>query len=114
MPSRRLIQWNWSRNIRPMTRVRGIGGVFFKSENPEALRAWYARHLGIVSEGDAGSMFRWTQPDSPSKDNFTAWCIFPSTTTYFGESKAAAMGNYVVDGLHAKLHALRDEGVCVD
>jgi len=59
-----------------MARVRGIGGVFFKSENPEALRAWYARHLGIVSEGDAGSMFRWAQPDSPSKDNFTAWCIF--------------------------------------
>ena len=55
-----------------MTRVRGLGGIFFKSENPEALRAWYARHLGIVSEGDTGTMFRWNQPDSPSIDNFTA------------------------------------------
>jgi hypothetical protein len=92
-----------------MKRVRGIGGVFFKSENPEALRAWYARHLGIVSEGDAGTMFAWTQPDSPSQDNCTAWCIFPSTTAYFGESKAGSMVNYVVDDLHATLKALREE-----
>ncbi len=54
------------------------------------------------------------QPDSPSKDNFTAWCIFPYTTTYFGESKAPLMLNYVVDDLHATLKALRDEGVWVD
>jgi hypothetical protein len=76
-----------------MTRVRGIGGVFFKSENPQALRAWYARHLGIVSEGETGAMFRWNQPDSPCKDNFTAWSIFPSITEYFGETKASLMVN---------------------
>ena len=97
-----------------MARVRGIGGIFFKSENPEALRTWYAKHLGIVSEGDAGTMFLWNQPDSPSKDNCTAWCIFPAATKYFGESKAGSMVNYVVDDLHATLKALRDEGVWVD
>jgi predicted enzyme related to lactoylglutathione lyase len=97
-----------------MARVRGIGGVFFKSENPEALRAWYAKHLGIVSEGDSGAMFPWNQPDTPAKQNFTAWSIFPSTTAYFGESKSALMVNYVVDDLHATLKSLRDEGVWVD
>ena len=97
-----------------MARVRGIGGVFFKSENPEALRAWYAKHLGIVSNGDAGSMFPWNQPDSPSNDNVTAWCIFPSTTKYFANSKSPLMLNYVVDDLHATLATLRDEGVWVD
>ena len=86
-----------------MARVRGIGGVFFKSENPEALRAWYARHLGIVSEGDTGMAFQW--------NHCTAWCIFPSTTAYFGETKASLMVNYVVDDLHATLRALREEGV---
>ena len=30
-----------------MERVVGIGGVFFRAKNPEALRAWYAEHLGI-------------------------------------------------------------------
>jgi catechol 2,3-dioxygenase-like lactoylglutathione lyase family enzyme len=97
-----------------MPRVRGIGGIFFKSENPEALRAWYAKHLGIVSDGDSGSMFLWSQPDSPAKRNFTAWCIFPSATTYFGASKSPLMVNYVVDDLHATLDALRNEGVWVD
>src|SRR6267378_2261337 len=109
-----LLRWKWSHSIPRMTRVRGIGGIFFKSENPEALRAWYASHLGIVSEGDTGNRFRWNQPDSPSKDNFTAWCIFPFTTAYFGETKANSMVNYVVDDLHATLMALRDEGVWVD
>jgi predicted enzyme related to lactoylglutathione lyase len=94
--------------------VRGIGGIFFKSENPEALRAWYAKHLGVVSQGDQGTMFRWDQSDSPSKDNFTAWCIFPESTTYFGKIKSSLMVNYVVDDLHALLKALQKEGVWVD
>src|SRR5207245_10626776 len=46
-------------DARAMRRVRGIGGIFFKSENPEALRAWYAKHLGVVSEGEHGTMFTW-------------------------------------------------------
>ena len=97
-----------------MARVRGVGGVFFKSENPEALRAWYAKHLGIVSEGGSGTMFRWQQPDSPSKEDCTAWSIFPASTKYFGTSKSSFMLNYVVDDLHATLKALREEGVWVD
>jgi len=97
-----------------MARVRGIGGVFFKSGNHEALQEWYAKHLGIVSDGDSGAMFKWTQPDSPTEDNITAWCIFPASTKYFGESKSNFMLNYVVDDLHGTLKSLREEGVWVD
>ena len=95
-------------------RVRGIGGIFFKSENPEALRAWYAKHLGIVSEGEQGTVFQWDQPDAPAKDKVTAWCIFAASTRYFDPSKANLMVNYVVDDLHALLDTLRKEGVWVD
>ena len=97
-----------------MGRVRGIGGIFFKSENPEALRAWYARHLGIVSEGESGAMFRWNQPGSPSQEGVTVWSIFPASTKYFGAGNASFMINYIVDDLHGILKALRDEGVWVD
>lgn len=31
-----------------MERVTGIGGVFFRAEDPEALNAWYAEHLWAV------------------------------------------------------------------
>jgi catechol 2,3-dioxygenase-like lactoylglutathione lyase family enzyme len=97
-----------------MSHVRGIGGIFFKSANPEALRDWYAKHPGIVSDGESGALFRWNQPDSSANDNFTAWCVFPASTKYFSESKAPFMLNYVVDDLHATLNALRGEGVWVD
>ena len=30
-----------------MKRVTGIGGVFFKSEQPENLKKWYWQHLGV-------------------------------------------------------------------
>ncbi len=33
-----------------MKRVTGIGGIFFKADQPEALRAWYQEHLGIPNE----------------------------------------------------------------
>ena len=97
-----------------MARIRGIGGIFFKSPNPEALREWYAKHLGIVSNGEQGTMFPSHQPESPYADNCTAWCIFPASTTYFQPSQSSLMVNYVVDDLHAVLDALRNEGVWVD
>jgi hypothetical protein len=33
-----------------MKRVTGIGGIFFKAQDPETLRAWYREHLGRESE----------------------------------------------------------------
>ncbi len=31
-------------------RVTGIGGVFFKSDNPKATREWYGKHLGLPTD----------------------------------------------------------------
>ena len=99
---------------RIMAKVRGIGGVFFKSENPEALRAWYAKHLGIVSDGESGTIFQWKQDDSPVDENVTAWSIFPASTAYFGKPESRFMFNYIVDDLHEMLKTLKEEGVWVD
>ena len=30
-----------------MARVKGIGGVFFKSHDPARIKAWYHEHLGL-------------------------------------------------------------------
>ena len=32
-----------------MEKMNGIGGVFFRARDPEALKAWYADHLGVDS-----------------------------------------------------------------
>lgn len=97
-----------------MPRVRGIGGIFFKSQNPEALNAWYEKHLGIASRPNVGAMFAWRRADDPSKEQVTVWSVFPASTKYFDPSKSQFMLNYLVDDLDATLEALRAEGVQVD
>ncbi len=97
-----------------MARVRGIGGIFLKSEKPIELYAWYEKHLGIVARAGEGANFPWRHLEDPSKEEVTAWAIFPATTTYFEPSKAAFMLNYIVDDLDAALAELRAAGVAVD
>lgn len=88
-----------------MPRVTGLGGDFFKSENPEKLYHWYEKHLGITREphGQSAS-FRWHEPDGA--EGLTAWALFPKDTTYFDPSPAPFMLNYRVDDLDGLLQAL--------
>jgi hypothetical protein len=46
-----------------MNRVTGIGGIFFKANDPKAMQAWYKRHLGIDVQEWGGAAFRWTDTD---------------------------------------------------
>lgn len=92
-----------------MKRVVGVGGIFFKARDPEALRAWYQRHLGIDVEAWGGAAFPWNRPDG-----VTVWSIFPESSEYFAPSRAPFMVNFVVEDLQAVLAALRAEGCEVD
>jgi hypothetical protein len=40
-----------------MAKAVGVGGVFFKARDPQALAAWYATHLGIQSQDGGGAGF---------------------------------------------------------
>lgn len=97
-----------------MKRVTGIGGIFFKSEDPTRLREWYREHLGIESEGDSGASFHWREADDPEQKGFTVWSAFPANTRYFDPSKAPFMINYRVANLDWLLQQLRAEGVEAD
>ena len=50
-----------------MARVTGIGGVFFKAQDPEATRAWYQQHLGIEAMDEYGWSFLWRDVDRPDR-----------------------------------------------
>lgn len=96
-----------------MDRVTGIGGVFFRSEDPEALGDWYRERLGIpVNEHGYGS-FQWKTLADPERVGRTVWSLFPSDTDYFGPGSQRFMVNYRVADLDALLAVLRDEGVDV-
>ena len=90
-------------------RVRGFGGVFFKSADPAALAAWYRRHLGIGMEGWNGAQFFWNRPDSGERA-YSVWAAFPADTQYFSPSALDSMLNLRVDDLDGVLAALRAEG----
>ena len=97
-----------------MKRVTGIGGIFFKSQDPQALGAWYQRHLGIDVQPLGGAAFRWNGDDNPTGAGTTVWSPFKADTTYFQPGTASFMVNYRVHDLHALLAALRAEGCQVD
>lgn len=44
-------------------RVTGIGGIFFKANDPKALKAWYRDHLAIQPSDESGTMFEWLEAD---------------------------------------------------
>lgn len=93
-----------------MKRVTGIGGIFFKSKNPEHSRNWYRKHLGIEN-GKYGGTFEWRHADNPNKKGYTAWSIFDEQTSYTEPSTKEFMINYRVDDLEALLEVLKKEGV---
>src|SRR4051812_24176758 len=97
-----------------MKRVTGIGGIFFKSEDPEKLQAWYSEHLGIVAKDDSGVSFEWREMENPQRSGRTVWAPFPKDTEYFKPSRAPFMINYRVENLKELLDQLRKEGVTVE
>lgn len=94
-----------------MKRVTGIGGIFFRSEDPESLAAWYRERLGIPVNEHGYSDFTWRLADDPERIGRTVWSLFPADTDYFGPGDVPFMVNYRVDDLEALLDALREEGV---
>lgn len=97
-----------------MKRVTGIGGIFFKSEDPGKLRAWYGKHLGFnITEW--GSTFQWIEPDKSDANQTarTEWSPFANDTNYFAPSEKPFMFNYRVENLTELLKILHDEGVTI-
>jgi predicted enzyme related to lactoylglutathione lyase len=86
--------------------VRGIGGVFFRARDPQALAAWYAEHLGLTREPDGHVLLRWADGERAGPPGATVWSVFPADTDSFG-TDSPYMVNYLVDDLDATLDRLR-------
>jgi len=87
--------------------VLGIGGLFFRAKDPDALSAWYKTHLGV----GAGCV-----SDPAAKANEWLWMVqggpmvfqpFAADTDYFAADKAFMINLRVsdLDGMIAHLRA---------
>ena len=81
--------------------VTGIGGLFFRARDPEALGAWYRTHFAITDPSEAV----WQQRAGP-----TVFMPFAADTDYFAADKQF-MINLRVDDLDTLLADLRRAGI---
>src|SRR6476620_11075011 len=93
-----------------MKKVTGIGGIFFKCKDPNAVNEWYKTHLGFDTS-QYGTSFEWLQNDDTTKKGTTQWSAFSETTQYFEPSKKDFMINYRVENLEQLVEQLKKDGV---
>lgn len=91
-----------------MEKVTGIGGFFFRSKDPDALAAWYSKHLGIDVVPADGASEGWKQSAGP-----TAFAPFAEDTEYFGDMSRGWMMNFRVADWGAMTEQLRSRGIDV-
>ena len=91
-------------------RVTGLGGFFFKSKDPDKLKAWYGKHLGIPVD-NYGWTFKWK--DDIDGKGTTQWSPFKEDTSYFHPSDKPFMMNFRVEDLNELLKILKEEGVTI-
>jgi catechol 2,3-dioxygenase-like lactoylglutathione lyase family enzyme len=91
-----------------MARVLGIGGVFIKSKDVDALRRWYREVLGVEVQAWGGAQF-----PSTGEPSYAVWSAFAADTGYFAPSAREVMVNFRVDDLDGLLARLRALGAAV-
>ena len=89
-----------------MERVKGIGGLFFRSKDPSNLAAWYQEYLGISLIPKFPEDTPWIQEAGP-----THFVPFDSNTDYFGRESQMWMVNFRVANLEAMVKQLQGSGI---
>jgi catechol 2,3-dioxygenase-like lactoylglutathione lyase family enzyme len=92
--------------------VLGVGGIFFRAQDPAALSAWYREHLGIgpgcaVEGTGPPDPWSWTVQGGP-----LVFAPFPTATDYWGADKQFML-NLRVSDLDGLLRQLETGGTTV-
>lgn len=87
-----------------MAKILGVGGVFFKCNDPEGYRKWWAQHMG-ADITDWGTMEYL--PDGKGR---TMLSPFAPDSTYLDPSKERFMVNLRVDNVRDLIEKARKGG----
>lgn len=90
-------------------RVLGLGGLFFRARDPDALTAWYRDMLGVGAgcsgTDEPGGEWTWNAAGGE-----TVFAPFKQDSDYFAADKAF-MINLRVSGLDALIERLAAKGI---
>ena len=87
----------------PVVQALGIGGLFFRSKDPERLAQWYRSTFGIIPPGNG--------PPWHTQAGYTVFSPFEASTDYFGSPRQGHMVNFRIADLDAAVSALARAGV---
>lgn len=88
-----------------MQKVAGIGGVFFRASDPQALAEWYRAHLGVDPVPGGPDEMPWI-----AEGGATIFAPFAADTDYFAADRAFML-NFRVRDLDAMLAQLATAGI---
>ena len=91
-------------------KVTGIGGIFFKCDNPDKTKEWYSKNLGLATT-QYGSSFEFRNANRPEEINYLQWSPFQEDTKYFDPSHKQFMINYRVQHIEELVKNLKANGV---
>ncbi|MEM8568533.1 MAG: VOC family protein [Bacteroidota bacterium] len=93
-------------------KVTGIGGIFFKTPDPQKTKDWYSKNLGLKTD-QYGSLFEFRLSDNPDTKGYLQWSPFKDDTTYFEPSEKEFMINYRVENIEELVEELKANGVTI-
>jgi glyoxylase I family protein len=91
-----------------MERVTGIGGLFFRAQDPERLARWYADHLGVGLPPASYDERSWEQERGP-----TVFAPMAASSAHFAGTGRHWSVNFRVRDLDAMVGQLRTAGIAV-
>lgn len=105
-----VIAFNWQgvAMAEQLGHVTGIGGVFVRSKDPNALAQWYREVLGLDVKPWGGAAMKFDAPGHPPK---IAWSAFSESSDHMSPSTREFMVNFTVDDMDAIVARLTAHGV---
>lgn len=88
-------------------KVIGLGGVFYRFENPAKMRLWYQQVLGITTN-DYGVLFEFNNGENSL--GYLQLGTFDKSSDYFEKSQSCML-NFRVDDMNALIKKLNENNV---
>ncbi len=92
-------------------KVIGVGGIFFKCEDPDATKQWYEKNLGMPTD-QYGALFEFRKSSEDQK-GYLQWSPMNKETDYFDPSDSEFMVNYRVQHIEELVEQLKKTGIQV-